>query len=123
MIFTFETTIFTKTLTELHTCDVCVRTELSRCCLCQNRTANVLMIRVQNYECVTCAGTGVANAYTKCDKENPFPGTQVFVQARNNEYKYDKGTKNVLNSKYIRKQLKNCAYYYKKLIYILTDCV
>ena len=48
---------------------------------------------------VACAGTGSANAYTKRDIENPFPGTQMFVQARNNEYKYNKGTKNVLNTK------------------------
>ena len=42
------------------------------------------MVRVQNYECVVCAGTGAANAYTKRDIENPFPGTQMFVEARNN---------------------------------------
>ena len=29
-----------------------------------------------------CAGTGAANAYTKCDIEHPFPGTQMFEQAR-----------------------------------------
>ena len=43
------------------------------------------MVRVQNYECVACSGTGATNAYTKRDVENP------------NEYKYNKRTKNVLN--------------------------
>ena len=43
------------------------------------------MLRVQNYECVACTGTGPANADTKRDIENPFLGTQMFVQARNNE--------------------------------------
>ena len=37
------------------------------------------MERVQNYECVACA----VNIYTTCDTENPFPGTQMFVRARN----------------------------------------
>ena len=55
------------------------------------------MVRVQNYECVACAGSGATNAYTKRDIENPIPGTQMLVQARNNEYKH-KGTKNVLNT-------------------------
>ena len=81
MIFTFETT-----LTELHVRDVCVRTELCTRCPCSNRTAAVLVVRVQNYERASCAGTGTANAYTKRDIENPFPGTQ---------------TKNVLNTMYI----------------------
>ena len=49
------------------------------------------MVRVQNYKCVACV-------YTKYDIENSFLGTQMFVQARNNEYKYNKGTKNVLDN-------------------------
>ena len=56
------------------------------------------MVRVQNYECVTCTRTGLANAYAKRDIENPFAGTQMFVQVRNNECKYDNETKNVLNA-------------------------
>ena len=57
------------------------------------RTANVLMVRVQNYECVACAGTGAANAYTKRDC------AQMFVQARNNEHKYNnKRIENVFNT-------------------------
>ena len=32
--------------------DVCVRTELCTCCSCSDQTTNVLMLRVQNYECV-----------------------------------------------------------------------
>ena len=73
-------------LTELHMRDVCVRTELCTRCPCSNRTANVLMLRVQNYEFAARAATDAANAYTKRDIENPFPGTQMFVRARNNGY-------------------------------------
>ena len=51
------------------------------------------MIRVQTFQCVACAGTDAVNAYTRRDIENSFPGTQMFVQGRNNEYKYNKGTK------------------------------
>ena len=83
--------------------DVCVRTELCTCCLCWDRTANVLMVRVQNYERVVCAVTGAANAYTKRGIENQFYGTQMFVQARNNKYKYNKRTKTVLKAHFIVK--------------------
>ena len=60
-------------------------------------------VRVKCFECKTAtasarARTRAANAYTKRDIENLFPGTQMFVQARNNEYKYNKTTKNVLNN-------------------------
>ena len=58
----------------------------------------MLIVLVQNYECVACAGNDAANAYTKRDIENLFPDTQMFVQPRNNEYKYNNGTKNVLNN-------------------------
>ena len=64
-------------------------------CLCAYRTVYALpllesncewlMVRVQNCDCVVCAGTGAANAFTKRDIENPFSGTQMYVQARNNE--------------------------------------
>ena len=84
MIFIFgKQRIFTKILTELYVRDVCERTELCTCCPCSDRTANVLMVRVQNYECVAYAGTGAANAYSKRNIENPFPGFQMFVKARN----------------------------------------
>ena len=62
--------------------DVCVRTELRTCCLCWDRTTNVLMLRVQNYECAACASTGAVSAYTKRGIEILFPGTQMFVQPR-----------------------------------------
>ena len=52
-------------------------------CVRVARATTVFMLRVQNYKCVSCAGTGAANAYTKRDIENPFSGTQMFVQARN----------------------------------------
>ena len=51
----------------------------------------VLLVLGSNCECVD--GTS-----TKRDIENPFLGTQMFVQAKKKEYKYDKGTKNVLNN-------------------------
>ena len=79
-------------------CDVCARTEICTCC----RTMNVLMVRVQNYECVACAGTGAATTHTERDIENSFPGTQMFAQARNNEFKYNNGTKNVVSNHYPR---------------------
>ena len=47
MILTFENN---KHLTELHMRDVCIRIELRTRCLCWDRTANMLMVRVQNYE-------------------------------------------------------------------------
>jgi len=56
----------------------CVRVVYAR-----DQTVNVLMVRVQNYKCVACAGTGAAKAYSKRDIENPFSGTQMFVQASN----------------------------------------
>ena len=51
------------------------------------------------FECKTATGsaraqTRAANAYTRCGIENSFPGTQMFVQARNN---------NVFNSNILKK--------------------
>ena len=67
------------------------------------------MVRVQNYECVACAWTGATNTYTKYnDNENPFLDTQMFVQERNNEYEYDKGTKNVLNTTLVTARTLRC---------------
>ena len=63
--------------------DVCVRTELCTRCSCWDRIANVLMLRVQNCGCAAWTGIGAANAYTKRDIENPFSGTQMFVQTSN----------------------------------------
>ena len=69
------------------------------------------MVRVQNYECV--ARAVAANAYTKRDIENSFAGTQMFVQARNNECKYNKGIKNVLHTQRLRHHSAYQLYYVK----------
>ena len=45
----------------------------------------MLILGVQKRDCPARAGTGASNAYTKHDIENSFPGTQMFVQARNYE--------------------------------------
>ena len=71
----WKTTYIYKDLMELHMRDVCVSTEYFTHCPCSDRTANILTLRVQNCECVACTGTGAANAYTKRDIENQFPGT------------------------------------------------
>ena len=76
--------------------------------LFRSRTANVLMVRVQNYECVACAGTGAVNAHTKLDINNPFPDTQMFVQPKNNIYKCNKENKNVLNRNVTMVVTKHC---------------
>ena len=56
------------------------------------------MLRVQNYDCSRRAEIGTANAFTKRDVENSFPGTQCLCK---------QGTTNVLNSntKILRAQL------------------
>ena len=55
-IFTFETTYIYKDLMDMR--DVCVCTELCTRCSCSYRTVKVLILRVQNYDCVVCAETG-----------------------------------------------------------------
>ena len=59
----------------------CARTEL-RMCWYEYKTMNALL----------------ANVYAKRDIENPFLGTQMFVQTGNNEYEYNKERKNSLNN-------------------------
>ena len=43
------------------------------------------MLRVQNHDCPARAVIRAANVYTKRVIENPFPGTQMFVQSWNNK--------------------------------------
>ena len=62
-------------------------------------TLYVLPVLVPNCERVDGTSTKLwmrcGAAYTKRGIEKPFPGTQMCAQARNNEYKLNKGTKNV----------------------------
>ena len=76
----WKKTYIYKDLTELHYAQyLCTR------CPCWDQTPKVSMLRVQNCKCPARAVTAAGNAYTKRDIENSFPGTQMFVQAKNYE--------------------------------------
>ena len=87
MIFTLgKQRIFTNTLTNVMNVTNVMMIVYVRNCVRDARAITELRMcsyyQHMNYESVSCAGTGAANAYTKRNIENPFPSTQMFLQAR-----------------------------------------
>ena len=71
-----ENNVYLQRLNGNTTCAVCSIAELRTCWFYEYKTVTALPV---------AALTGAENAYTKRDIENSFPGTQMFVQARNYE--------------------------------------
>ena len=93
MIFTFESTYIYEDFNGV----------TYAWCLCTYRTVYVSLVPGSNCECIDGTSTKLwmrclcvdwcGECLCKTWHWNSFPGTKMFVQATNNKYKYNKGTK------------------------------